>query len=409
MRADAQAAAKPDNGVVRLPAPATQQDGGTAARGEPEAVCHPASGAAAGRACAPVHDPSRGAVSRAAVELPRLKATGEEWELPCSPLRRGYFETSLCCCDLDGDGEQEILITGNPGVVIWLDHEDGAWCERVPLRGSAGRRASRRWRCPAWRTWTAAVRPTWWWATRPATCGGSPTGPPRRGRSTSPPECACTRAAARSTTWPARPGSIQGPNEARWGYLNPLVPDWDGDGLFDVITNDIHGRYLWYRNTGSRQEPRFAAAEPLRCAGEPLTGAWPSRPAAWGEDCLLLLNRDGFLQLYRRAGRDPAHLEAGPLVRYRDGNLVRGCGPGGLWGRSVFCACDWDLDGTRDLVAGTSPAAPPRSGCATPAPATSRCSSAPASSPKPTAPRSTWDTTSARCGATTWTATAPPT
>ena len=40
-------------------------------------------------------------------------------------------------------------------------------------------------------------------------------------------------------------------------------------------------------------------------------------------------------------------------MRYRDGNLVRGCGPGGLWGRTVFCACDWDLDGTRDLVAGT--------------------------------------------------------
>ena len=33
---------------------------------------------------------------------------------------------------------------------------------------------------------------------------------------------------------------------------------------------------------------------------------------------------------------------------------MRCYGPGGLWGRTVFCACDWDLDGTRDLVAGTA-------------------------------------------------------
>ena len=64
----------------------------------------------------------------------------------------------------------------------------------------------------------------------------------------------------------------------------------------------------------------------------------------------------GGVYLYRERRADRAAvpvLEAGPLVRYRDGNLVRGCGPGGLWGRTVFCACDWDLDGTRDLVAGT--------------------------------------------------------
>ena len=353
VRADAQAAAKPDNGVARLPAPATQQDGGTAARGEPEAVCHPASGAAAGRACAPVPDPSRGAVSRAAVELPRLKATGQEWELPCSPLRRGYFETSLCCCDLDGDGEQEILITGNPGVVIWLDYADGEWRERPPLQRVGGAARVETLAVPRLADLDGSGAPDlvvgdssgylWRFANRAAAPGAFDFAAGVR-----------LHAGGSEIHHLAGPTcSIQGPNEARWGYLNPLVTDWDGDGLFDVITNDIYGRYLWYRNTGSRQEPRYAAAEPLRCAGVPLTGAWRSRPAAWGDGCLLLLNGDGFLQLYRRAGSDPTRLEAGPLVRYRDGNLVRGCGPGGLWGRSVFCACDWDLDGTRDLVAGT--------------------------------------------------------
>ena len=92
---------------------------------------------------------------------------------------------------------------------------------------------------------------------------------------------------------------------------------------------------------GSRAEPRFAAAVPLHCGDAPLTGAWRSRPAAWGAGCLLLLNGDGFLQLFRRPGPDPARLEAGPLLRYQDGNLLRGCGPGGLWGRTAFCGCDW--------------------------------------------------------------------
>ncbi len=287
-------------------------------------------------------------------ELPRLGATGEEWELPCSPLRRGYFETSLGCCDLDGDGEQEILITGNPGVVIWLDFEDGAWHERPPLQRVGGAARVETLAVPCLADLDGSGAPDlvvgdssgylWRFANRAAEPGAFHFAAGAR-----------LHAGGSEIHHLAGPtGSIQGPNESRWGYLNPLLTDWDGDGLLDVITNDIYGRYLWYRNIGSRQEPRFAAAEPLRCAGEPLTGAWRSRPAAWGDGCLLLLNGDGFLQLYRRAGADPARLEAGPLVRYRDGNLVRGCGPGGLWGRSVFCACDWDLDGTRDLVAGTN-------------------------------------------------------
>ena len=287
-------------------------------------------------------------------ELPRLRATGDAWELPCSPLRRGYFETSLCCCDLDGDGEQEILITGNPGVVIWLDYEAGEWRERPPLLrvGGAARVETLAVPCLADLTdsgapdlvvgdssgylWRFANR-----ATEPATFDFG----------------AGTRlhAGGREIHHLAGPsGSIQGPNEARWGYLNPLVTDWDGDGLLDVIANDIHGRYLWYRNVGSRDQPRLAAARPLCCGDAPLTGAWRSRPAAWGPGRLLMLNGDGFLQLFRQAGSDPARLAAGSLLRYRDGNLVRGCGPGGLWGRSAFCGCDWDLDGARDLVAGSA-------------------------------------------------------
>ena len=287
-------------------------------------------------------------------ELPRLRATGDAWELPCSPLRRGYFETSLCCCDLDGDGEQEILITGNPGVVIWLDYEAGEWRERPPLLRVGGAARVETLAVPCLADLTDSGAPDlvvgdssgylWRFANRATEPAAFDFGAGIR-----------LHAGGREIHHLAGPsGSIQGPNEARWGYLNPLVTDWDGDGLLDVIANDIHGRYLWYRNVGSRDQPRLAAARPLCCGDAPLTGAWRSRPAAWGPGRLLMLNGDGFLQLFRQAGSDPARLAAGPLLRYRDGNLVRGCGPGGLWGRSAFCGCDWDLDGARDLVAGSA-------------------------------------------------------
>ena len=228
---------------------------------------------ATGPAPQAVYGPALGAASGAAAELPRLRATGEEWELPCSPLRRGYFETSLCCCDLDGDGEEEILITGNRGVVIWLDYADGEWRERPPLLrvGGAARVETLAVPCLADLDGSGASDLVvgdssgylWRFANRAAAPGAFDFAAGVR-----------LHAGGNEIHHLAGPtGSIQGPNEARWGYLNPLVTDWDGDGLFDVITNDIYGRYLWYRNTGSRQEPRYAAAEPLHCAGEPLTGA----------------------------------------------------------------------------------------------------------------------------------------
>ena len=108
----AHGSAKPGNGVAAGPATTAQPDGDTAARPALEAAHRAARGAGARLAPEPARTSPRDAASGAAADLPRLQATGEEWELPCSPLRRGYFETSLCCCDLDGDGEQEILITG---------------------------------------------------------------------------------------------------------------------------------------------------------------------------------------------------------------------------------------------------------------------------------------------------------
>ena len=61
-------------------------------------------------------------------------------------------------------------------------------------------------------------------------------------------------------------GSIQGPAEAKWGYTNPNVADWDGDGLLYVVTNGIWGKIFFYKNIGTKTAPRLAAAEPFAYA-----------------------------------------------------------------------------------------------------------------------------------------------
>jgi hypothetical protein len=59
-------------------------------------------------------------------------------------------------------------------------------------------------------------------------------------------------------------GSIQGPCEAKWGYTTLSVADWDHDGLHDIIINSIWGMVSWYRNIGTRQKPKLAAAQPIK-------------------------------------------------------------------------------------------------------------------------------------------------
>jgi hypothetical protein len=48
-------------------------------------------------------------------------------------------------------------------------------------------------------------------------------------------------------------GSVQGPPEAKWGYTNPWVADWDLDGDLDILVNDIRGEVVCYQNIGSNR------------------------------------------------------------------------------------------------------------------------------------------------------------
>ena len=53
------------------------------------------------------------------------------------------------------------------------------------------------------------------------------------------------------------------------GHAAPLVADWDGDGVRDLLVGQFQGGHLRiYRKVGTDTEPRFAGFEKLRTGKE---------------------------------------------------------------------------------------------------------------------------------------------
>jgi hypothetical protein len=55
------------------------------------------------------------------------------------------------------------------------------------------------------------------------------------------------------------------------GHSHPIVADWDNDGKPDLLVGTGAGSVLWYRNIGTRTDPKLAAAQTL--VGESLLAA----------------------------------------------------------------------------------------------------------------------------------------
>jgi hypothetical protein len=169
-------------------------------------------------------------------------------------------------------------------------------------------------------------------------------------------------------------GSIQGPAEAKWGYTTLSVADWDGDGLPDLIVNSIWGKVVWYRNIGTRREPRLAAAQPIEVEwtgaapelawgwqkpqGKALLTQWRTTPFAidWNRDGLVdlvMLDQEGYLAFFERAKRDGQLVLLPPQRVFCDEKgepLHFSTGAAGKSGRRKFCLVDWDGDGAIDIL-----------------------------------------------------------
>jgi hypothetical protein len=46
-------------------------------------------------------------------------------------------------------------------------------------------------------------------------------------------------------------------------HAMPVAADWDGDGLWDLVTGGGSGGVFWYRNVGKHDAPEFAAVQTL--------------------------------------------------------------------------------------------------------------------------------------------------
>jgi hypothetical protein len=82
------------------------------------------------------------------------------------------------------------------------------------------------------------------------------------------------------------------------GDAIPTIADWDGDGLFDILTGGSNGGVVWMRNVGKKGAPAFARAEVLiEPSGASTTTGEPAWPAQRTQVHVVDYDGDGVLDL----------------------------------------------------------------------------------------------------------------
>ncbi len=162
-------------------------------------------------------------------------------------------------------------------------------------------------------------------------------------------------------------GSSQGPGDGfNGGYSNPVLVDWNGNGLLDLLVGDMIGLFDWYANRGTPKQPDLAPPQRLQVGEEALFGPWRVQPGVGdfngdGLPDIVTMDLDLDLVLYRRVGHDNlTTLQAGEKLRYEDGAVIKTTGPytpqgGDGRGRTKIQLVDWDSNGSLDIVLGVGP------------------------------------------------------
>lgn len=146
---------------------------------------------------------------------------------------------------------------------------------------------------------------------------------------------------------------IQGPGEARWGYVGANVFDWNDDGVWDILTNDSRGRHTVFMGAS---KGILKSGKPLFLDDLNLHGTWRCRPGVGvlGKNHVYItLDDDDDVHLYFR--EDNYNLIDGGKLQLIDGKEIKAnwLEAGGK-GRLRFEITDWDGDGVKDLMLATN-------------------------------------------------------
>jgi hypothetical protein len=183
---------------------------------------------------------------------------------------------------------------------------------------------------------------------------------------------------------------VLGPPE-HWhdmGYSYPAYVDWDADGLPDLMMPNETNRIFWYKNIGTRKEPKFGPRLQIVCDGFPDSpelrtlsakrafdeknannGCYPyekEQPFMWrtgaafadwnGDGLMDMVTHDGLtrkatLFTQYRAADGKLHLRKNGALELSDGRLIDDSivKRTSHWTES-FRPVDWDGDGLIDLM-----------------------------------------------------------
>ncbi|WP_277202488.1 FG-GAP-like repeat-containing protein [Victivallis vadensis] len=267
-----------------------------------------------------------------------------------------YIICSMRAADIDGDGREELIAGGNTGrITVYKGTKPGDFTEAAVLQQGGSLQAESL-VTPARGDWNGDKYPdlitgdaSGYLICWPGTADPLVYGTPRHLRENGNP----VRHRAGLT------GSIQGPAERQWGYLQPTLGDWDGDGRNDIITNDIKGELKLYRHAAA--DPYQVKSEFFTYRGQKLVTAMRSRPAIVpakynytnkNMPVLLFLDFNGYLSVAIPAEKGSAKIAE--IVRLTDGSgkPLSVSGVNQLWGRAKFAVTDWDGDGRWDILWG---------------------------------------------------------
>ena len=270
-----------------------------------------------------------------------------------------YWIRRLQTVDFDGDGNEEILIDGNPGTIgVLKGRNAGSWVSaRARIEGGAicGETLSSAVRydwdgddredviltdASGWMTfWGGTDDPLVYKGARDFTVGGKPF---------------CLKG--------GDSGSLQGTVERVWGYVKVIAGKWGDDVV--LVTTDICGDLLVHRRVSGQDPLALAPAQPFRHPdGRPFKVAWRSRPdfvpagfAGVPHPSLLIMDLDGEAAVAIPDADGSLVLSEVRKLKSSDGSNIPLCGINGLWGRGHLELVDWDADGDDDIIFGSNQA-----------------------------------------------------